>query len=245
MQFLSSRCLVRCLAGAAALSIAAGAQAFADDDARRAILELRETVKTLQADLASSRNTQIQLASEISSLKELNRKITGRLEELDNELNLEKRNSRQLYESLDKRLAVFEPQTVVIDGKTVTVEADEKKAYNDAVALLQAGKYGEAERAFKAFCDKRKSSPYRTDALFWWGTSAFGAEHYKTAISTQNQLLREFPKSARAADAMLLVASSQAASGNINAAKATLQKIVKTYPKTEVAQEAQARLKEL
>ena len=224
-----TQCIARTAIGLAALSAACSVQAFADDDARRAILELRESIKTLQTDLEANRNAQIQLSTEINNLKELNRRLTGRIEELVNAQNQEKRNARTQYETLDKRLAVF---------------AEEKKAYDTAVALLQTGKYGDAEKAFKDFNDNFKKSPYRMDALFWWGTSAFANEHYKTAISSQNQLLREFSKGARAADAMMLVASSQAASGSINAAKATLQKIIKTYPKTDVAKEAAQRIRE-
>ena len=224
-----TQCIARTAIGLAALSAACSVQAFADDDARRAILELRESIKTLQTDLEANRNAQIQLSTEINNLKELNQ---------------EKRNARTQYETLDKRLAVFEPQVVVIDGQSIEVSAEEKKAYDTAVALLQTGKYGDAEKAFKDFNDNFKKSPYRMDALFWWGTSAFANEHYKTAISSQNQLLREFSKGARAADAMMLVASSQAASGSINAAKATLQKIIKTYPKTDVAKEAAQRIRE-
>ena len=44
---------------------------------------------------------------------------------------------------------------------------------------------------------------------------------------------------------MMLVASSQAASGSITAARNTLNKIIRTYPKTEVAKEASQRLKDL
>ena len=239
-----TQCIARTAIGLAALSAACSVQAFADDDARRAILELRESIKTLQADLEANRNAQIQLSTEINNLKELNRRLTVRIEELVNAQNQEKRNARTQYETLDKRLAVFEPQVVVIDGQSIEVSAEEKKAYDTAVALLQTGKYGDAEKAFKDFNDNFKKSPYRMDALFWWGTSAFANEHYKTAISSQNQLLREFSKGARAADAMMLVASSQAASGSINAAKATLQKIIKTYPKTDVAKEAAQRIRE-
>ena len=125
------------------------------------------------------------------------------------------------------------------------MQADEKNAYEAAVQLLQEGKFLDAEKAFKEFSTRWDKSPYRPDAIFWWGTSAFAAEHYKTAISTQNQLLREYPKSSRAPDAMMLVASSQAASGSITAARNTLNKIIRTYPNTEVAKEAGQRLKDL
>ena len=233
------------LAAALSLALAGEALAFADDDARRAILDLREQVKQMQADIDVLRRSQLSLSNEINGLKDLNRRLTGRVEELSNSLAQEKRSNRTLYESMDKRLGVFEPQTVTVDGVTVTVDAEEKNAFDAALELLQGGKYAQAERAFRDFTRKWTKSPYRPAALFWWGTSAFGAEHYKTAISSQNQLLRDYPKNRRVADAMLLVASSQAASGSVTAARSTLQKIVRAYPKTDAGREAAKRLKEL
>ena len=76
-----TQCIARTAIGLAALSAACSVQAFADDDARRAILELRESIKTLQTDLEANRNAQIQLSTEINNLKELNRRLTGRIEE--------------------------------------------------------------------------------------------------------------------------------------------------------------------
>lgn len=97
-----TQCIARTAIGLAALSAACSVQAFADDDARRAILELRESIKTLQTDLEANRNAQIQLSTEINNLKELNRRLTGRIEELVNAQNQEKtqcpdsvRNARQ------------------------------------------------------------------------------------------------------------------------------------------------------
>ena len=49
-----TQCIARTAIGLAALSAACSVQAFADDDARRAILELRESIKTLQTDLELS-----------------------------------------------------------------------------------------------------------------------------------------------------------------------------------------------
>ena len=131
-----TQCIARTAIGLAALSAACSVQAFADDDARRAILELRESIKTLQTDLEANRNAQIQLSTEINNLKELNRRLTGRIEELVNAQNQEKRNARTQYETLDKRLAVFEPQVVVIDGQSIEVSAEEKKAYDMLVFFV-------------------------------------------------------------------------------------------------------------
>ena len=43
---------------------------------------------------------------------------------------------------------------------------------------------------------------------------------------------------------MIACGKFTSASGSINAAKATLQKIIKTYPKTDVAKEAAQRIRE-
>ena len=232
----------RTAAALATLSLASSAFAFADDDARRAILELRETVKTMQADLAVSKNAQMQLMTEINSLKERNRQLTGRVEELINALAVEKRSTRELYGALDSRLGAFEPQMVVINGQSYAVDPKEKQAYDEAVLQLQDGKYKEAVANFKRFASEWPKSPYRADAIFWWGTAAFALEQYKTVISTQNQLIREYPKHPRAADAMLLVGSAQAASGSLKAARSTFQKVQKTYPDTDAAATAKSRL---
>ena len=221
-------------AAAAAILLCGSALAFADDDARRAILELRENVKQLQSDLTVTRNAQMQLMTEINSL-----------EELSNAITVEKRSTRDLFSSLDQRVEAFEPQTVVINGQTVTVDPKEKEAYDAAVLLMQDGKFKDAASAFSRFVKQYDKSPYRPEALYWWGTSAFAAEQYKTAIFSQNQLIREFPKHVRVADAMLLVGSAQAASGSLKAARATFQKVVKAYPNTDAAKTAQARIKAL
>ena len=130
MKFRSSLCLRRTAAALAALSIAGSAFAFADDDARRAILDLRETVKAIQADLSVSKNAQMQLMTEINRLKEQNRHLTGQVEELYNALEMEKRSTRDLFGSLDSRVEAFEPQTVVINGESVTVDPKEKQAFD-------------------------------------------------------------------------------------------------------------------
>ncbi|EJX09180.1 tol-pal system protein YbgF [gut metagenome] len=96
-----------------------GAWAFADDEARTAILDLREQVKALQA-------AQLQFVSRIEELQNQNRMLTGRVEELSNQIHQEGRASRDLFKDLDHRLGKFEPVTVVINGQNVEVEPQEK-----------------------------------------------------------------------------------------------------------------------
>ena len=73
---------------------------FGDDEARMAILDLRQRMDALQ-------NAQMQLVTQIEQLREQNAQLTGRLEELANDLTRQQQSSRDLFSSLDARLADF------------------------------------------------------------------------------------------------------------------------------------------
>ncbi len=108
----------RTLAAAFALIVAfpAHAQLFSDDDARKAILELRQrTEHAVQSELGARLDTaqrnQLDLANQNETLRQEIARLRGQVETLTNEVaTLQKRN-RDLYTDLDARLKKFEPST--------------------------------------------------------------------------------------------------------------------------------------
>ena len=56
-------------------------------------------------------------------------------------------------------------------------------------------------------------------------------------------MVQQSPDHARAPDALLVIAASQTELNNIPGAKTTLERIVKTYPKSNAAETAKSRLK--
>ena len=234
----------RLLIGMALASVFAGqAMAFADDEARTAILQLREQVKDLQQQLDVQQQAQLNFANHISSLQEQNRRLTGRIEELTNALKNEQKSSRDLYQNMDQRLNKFEPQTIEIDGQSVVVQPEEKAAYEEAQNAISSEDYKKALKLFIEFNRKWKKSPYRPDALYWQGAASFAAEDYKGAINIQNQLIREFPNNGRVPDAMVSVGSAQASLGNLKAATATFNKVITRFPQSDAAKTAKLRIK--
>lgn len=231
------------------VALAGQAHAFSDDEARRAILDLRQESRTetgrLQIQIDRQQQTQIQLSNRLEQLLEQNRELTGRIEELTNRLQRMDKAASARYKDLDERIARFEPVKVDYDGRTVEVDPKEKKAYDEAMAALQAGSYAEAADKFGAFNDVWRTSVYRPDTIYLYGLSLFGAERFKDAIAAQDAYLRIYPKGEHAADAMLNVGGSQAALGNLKAARATFTKLLKLYPKSPAAETAKARIKEL
>lgn len=233
---------LKVLALTAALAASTSAMAFADDEARQAILDLRKEVRTLQEQLDMQKSAQMQLMTQINRLTEQNRMLTGRIEEISNSIHVEQRSSRELYTKLDDRLMALEPVSVEIDGATHLVDAQEKAAFDAAFAKLQEEDLKPALAALKDFVTRYPRSVYKAEALFWWGSTAFALEQYKTTMTVQNRLIRECPKSARVPDAMLSVGSAQAALGNVKAASATFSKVIRNHPDSEAAAEAKKRL---
>ena len=211
---------------------------FGDDEARKAILDLRDKTQTLQ-------NAQMQLVNQIEALREQNAQLTGRVEKLANDLTLQQRSVRDLFGNLDKRVAVFESQMQTIDGKSVMVSGEERRRYDLALALFSEGKYAESEALLKSLVTDYPQSGYKASALCWLGNALYAQGSYSESLKVQQRVVKEFPKDARASESLLSMASSYTALGRKKEAVDTLQSVVKKYSGTQAAQIASERLKGL
>lgn len=227
----------------------ARAQLFADDDARKAILELRQRINALQSELGGRLDTaqrnQLDLANQNETLRQEIARLRGQVETLTNEIvTLQKRN-RELYADLDARLKAFEPVTTNVDGRQATVERAEQAAYDAALNQFRAGDFRAAAGGLQSFLQQWPKSAYAASANYWLGNSLYGLKDYKGAIAAQQVVVDRHPDSPRAPDALLNIAASQVELKDGNRARAALQKIIADYPNTEAAKVAAERLKVL
>ena len=205
---------------------------FSDDEARKAILDLRKSLAT----------TQLELQGEIDKLKAENSELRGKIENLEKQGEDISSSQKTYYQDLDTRLGNFEPRTVTIEGVSGIVQPGEKKAYDDALKAFQAGNLKKAEDGFAAFIAKYPKSPYLPLALYWSGNSKYANKDYAGAISQLQSLIKKYPNHPRIPAAMVTLGSSQLESGNKAAAKKTFAEIVAKYPDTEAAKDAQQLL---
>jgi tol-pal system protein YbgF len=205
---------------------------FSDDDARKAILELRKTLAT----------TQLELQSQIDKLKTESAELRGKIEELEKQGEDINTSQKTYYQDLDTRLGNFEPRTITIEGVSGTVQPGEKKAYEDALKAFQTGSLKKASEGFSAFASKYPQSPYLPLALYWGGNSKYANKDYAGAINQLQSLIKKFPNHPRIPAAMVTLGNSQLESGNKAAAKKTFSEIITKYPDTEAAKEAQQLL---
>ncbi len=205
---------------------------FSDDEARKAILDLRKSLAT----------TQLELQSQIDKLKTENAELRGKVEELEKQGEDISSSQKTYYQDLDTRLGNFEPRTITIEGVSGTVQPGEKKAYDDALKAFQAGNLKKAEDGFAAFTAKYPKSPYLPLALYWSGNSKYANKDYAGAISQLQSLIKKYPSHPRVPAAMVTLGNSQLESGNKAAAKKTFSDIVAKYPDTDAAKDAQQLL---
>ncbi len=202
---------------------------FSDDEARKAILDLRKSLAT----------TQLELQSQIDKLKTENAALRGKVEELEKQGEDINNSQKTYYQDLDNRLGNFEPRTATIEGVTGTVQPGEKKAYDDALKAFQAGSLKKADEGFSAFAVKYSKSPYLPLALFWGGNSKYANKDYAGAIKQLQSLIKNYPDHPRIPAAMVTLGNAQLESGNKTAAKKTFSEIIAKYPDTESAKDAQ------
>lgn len=222
-------------------SLQAHAALFGDDEARRAILDVRTKVDALQQSKAES-SAVLDLSNQNEQLRQEIARLNGQIEVLTNELANAQQRQKDFYTDLDNRLRKLEPQSVSVDGQDAMVGQSEQRSYDDALTLFKGGDYKKAGAAFTDFVQRYPQSAYAPSAQYWIGNALYAQRDYRNAISAQQTLLKKYPDNPKAADAMLNIASSYMELKDRSAAKKTLESLVAKYPGTPAAQTAKERL---
>jgi tol-pal system protein YbgF len=202
---------------------------FSDDDARKAILELRRSLATTQMDLQN----------QIEKLKTENAQLRGKIESLEKQGEDISTSQKTYYQDLNARLGNVEPRTETVEGVSGSVQPGEKKAYEDALKAFQAGNLKKADESFTAFVGKYSESPYLPLALYWGANSKYASKNYTAAIAQLQNFIKSFPTHPRIPAALLTLGIAQLESGSKAAAKKTFAEIISKYPDSEAAKDAQ------
>jgi tol-pal system protein YbgF len=248
MKTLTKSTLAATLVAASFLApLQARAGLFDDDEARKAILDLRARIDAVNSRLdgKADKTTNLDLAGQNEQLRQEIAKLRGQIEVLTNELANEQRRNKDFYTDLDARLRKFEPQKVSVDGREVDVAADEQKSYDAALALFKAGNYKGAAGAFGSFVRRYPQSGFAAAAYYWLGTSQYAQRDYRGAINALQTVVRSFPDNPKAPDALLNISSCQTELKDKAGAKKTLETLVGQYPNSAAAGTAKERLASL
>ena len=255
----------------------ASAGLFDDDEARKAILDLRtrfdqgqqtqksqqESIAKLTSRLAEQQNEQneqiavlkrslLDLNNQLETLRGEMAKMRGQDEQavhsskdLARDVAEIQRRQKDSLAALEDRVRRLEPQKVSLDGREVTVDPAEKKAYDDAIATLRRGEFAKAAEALSSFQQRYPSSAYAGHVQYWLGNAQYGRGDVKAAAQTFRALVSGSPEHPRAAESMLALANCQVELKDNKAARKTLEDLIKSYPQSDAAVAGKERLSQI
>ncbi|MFG6465670.1 tol-pal system protein YbgF [Roseateles sp. BYS87W] len=245
------------LAASAAWVQPAQAGLFEDDEARKAILELRGKVQAnedaakqraeqlnglIQDQIQPLRRSLLDLNGQIDALRAEVAKLRGANEQLARDLADTQRKLTDQSQSVEARLKPLEPQKVSLDGREFQVTPDERNQYEAAIGLVRRGEFADAVAALNAFLKRFSASGYTDSVRFWLGNAQYGKRDYKDAIATFRAFINGNAEHPRAAEALLALANCQIELKDNKTARRSLEDLIKAYPATEAAQAAKERL---
>lgn len=231
----------------------ANAGLFDDEDARKAILDLRQRVDMVRSeseqgnvraadDAAQVRRSLLELQNQIELLRSEMAKLKGANEQVAHELSDLQRRQKDFALGLDERLRQFEPVKVLVDGREFLVDPSERKDYEAALGIFKTGDFSGAQVALVDFLHRYPKSNYGVVALFWLGNAQYATRDYKEAVINFRAMISKEQDHVRASEAVLSIANCQVELKDVKGAKKTLEELVKAYPRSEAAVAAKERL---
>lgn len=234
---------------------------FEDTDARKKLqemqlkeIELETRIVNLEAVIKSGSLND--MLNQIELLKQDVSKLRGDIETLRHLNATVEQRQKDLYQDLDGRLRRIEekstagslstPNKVAESPLTPEIKApSDQEVYDQANVLLDGLKNKEAFQAFTDFIKQFPNSALLPDAKYALANAQFNLKNYKATIGTYQKLLDQHPDFEKNPEALLGLANAQIQLALIPEAKKSLKDLIKKYPKSDVIQNAQKRLKVL
>lgn len=197
----------------------------------------------------------LDMLSRIDALQQENRELRGELEEQSHAVNEMKQQQKDLYRDLDRRISDIErsasapaataaasPQANPADAPATPAERD---AYQKAFDLLRELRYEQAIDGFRAFLKSYPSGRYAPSAQYWLAEAYYARREFPMAITEYQALRSRYPASTKIPEALLKIGYCYSVLGKKDEARGAFDELVKSYPQSPEAQQAEAGLQRL
>jgi tol-pal system protein YbgF len=214
-------------------------------------IKLRELDgRVARIERVMSNQSLLDMARRVDAMESEMRAIRGQLDELQNSTEALRKQQRDLYADLEKRLSAASAMGSAVPG---TVGAgsgagsgpDEQAAYTRAFDALKASNYPGAIAGFREFLSVYPTSELADNAQYWLGEAYYVTRDYEKAAEAFRTVGQQWPDSRKAADALLKLGFSQVELKRLGEARATLTAVQERYPDSQAAKLAAERLQRL
>lgn len=226
---------------------------FEDDEARKAILDLRQRVEVMRGEADQARRASsseltglgkslLDLQRQIELLKAEIATLRGSNEQVMRELSEVQRQQKDQLQAMQARFSKLEPVRIQLDGVEFLADQAQTRDFDAALAVFRKGEFVNAQSLFSSFVARYPASGYVVPALFWLGNAQYATRNYKEAMENFRVLIAKDPEHVRTPEAVLSVANCQLELKDSKGARKTLTDLVKAYPQSEAAVAAKERL---
>lgn len=197
----------------------------------------------------------LELSQRIDALQAELRELRGQAEEAENGVAATRKQQRDLYADLDRRLAALEagaaanmaaggPTPGAAGGAAAGGDAAEL-AYGRAFDALKEGGYPAAISGFSGFLRDHPQHELADNAQYWLGQAYYVTRDYPNALAAFNRVVTQWPDSSKASDALLKVGFAQLELKRTAEGRRTLEDVRSRFPGTDSARAAAERLQRL
>jgi tol-pal system protein YbgF len=211
----------------------------------------------------------LELSRRIDSLESQLRELRGNTEVLQNGADGLKRQQRDLYADLDRRIATLEAglrSGVASTGASAAAgtgttgagapvagapaatdaePADDQSTYARALEQLKAKDYAGAVTRLQGLMGSFPQSSLVDNAQYWIGEAYYAENDLEHAAAAFRAVGERWPNSRKAGDALLKLGYTQIEQKHAVEGRATLAQVVQRFPGTEAARLAADRLQKL
>lgn len=125
-------------------------------------------------------------------------------------------------------------------GHSSALDPDAKKAYDDAIHLVQAKNYDKALDALNGFLTKWPDHPYTENALYWKGECLYAKGEYLRAAEQFEAVVNRFGGGKKGPDALLKMGMCQDKLGASDRAHEYWDRLRRDYPNSDASKKIPA-----
>jgi tol-pal system protein YbgF len=198
----------------------------------------------------------LQLSQRLDAIEAQMRVLRGELEEQQNSNETLRKQQRDLYADLDRRLTALQSgQKAGASGSADggagagaagAAGADsgggDQAAYAHAFESLKATDYAGAIVRFREMLRSYPQSQLAGNAQYWLGEAYYVTHDYDNAAASFRAVGEQYPQSPKVPDALLKLGLTQIDQKKPADARATLRQVVQRFPGTDAARLAASRL---
>jgi tol-pal system protein YbgF len=199
----------------------------------------------------------LDLANQSDSLRNDLRAMHNDVDQLSNNLEASRKQQRDLYADLDRRMKILESRGAAGAGSAAgsgdagsggagadasAPGSDDKAAYQTAFNLLKDSQYDRAIAAFQKFLIVYSGSSLADNAQYWLGEAYYVNKSFPEAQGAFQRVVDKYPQSRKRSDALLKIGYCQYELKQWDSAKGTLSQVATQFPDTPAGHLAQQRL---